>query len=121
MSVKISEAEFPLMEYIWDNNPVSAQDLAKFALDTFGWKKNTTYTVIKRLSERGAVKRTDPGIIVEPLVTREEVQQAETDELIDKIYNGSVKKFFVSFLKREDISKENLDEIKKLLEDNTED
>ena len=121
MTVKISDAEFPIMEYIWDNHPVLAQEIAKFALESFGWKKNTTYTVIKRLVERGAIKRTDPGIVIEPLVTREQVQQAETDELIDKIYNGSVKNFFVSFLKRENISQEKLDEIKKLLEDNTQD
>lgn len=117
MSVKISDAEFPLMEYIWEHNPISAQELATYSLTAFDWKRNTTYTVIKRLGDRGAISRTDPGIIIRPLVTREEVERAETDELIDKIYNGSVKNFFVSFLQREDISKEKLDEIKKILED----
>ncbi|MEG2073477.1 MAG: BlaI/MecI/CopY family transcriptional regulator [Angelakisella sp.] len=117
MSVKIFDAEFPLMEYIWEHAPISANELANYALTAFGWKKNTTYTVVKRLGERGAIKRTDPGIIVEPLVTRSEIERAETDDLIEKVYKGSLKMFMVSFLNREDISNAELDELKKMIEE----
>lgn len=62
--VKISEAEYPLMEYIWEHAPISASALAAYSLDAFHWKKNTTYTVIKRLTLRGALERQEPGFIV---------------------------------------------------------
>ncbi|MEG1687504.1 MAG: BlaI/MecI/CopY family transcriptional regulator [Angelakisella sp.] len=117
MAIKIFDAEFPLMEYIWEQAPISANALANYALSAFGWKKTTTYTVIKRLGERGAVKRTDPGLIIEPLVTRGEIERAETDDLIEKIYKGSLKMFMVSFLQREDISHEELDELKRMIEE----
>ena len=74
--VKISEAEYPLMEYIWEHAPISASALAAYSLDAFHWKKNTTYTVIKRLTLRGALERQEPGFIVTPLVTKQQVQQS---------------------------------------------
>lgn len=110
--IKISDAEFPLMEYIWENQPLSASALADFALGAFGWKKNTTYTVLKRLNLRGAIERSEPGFIVRAIVTREDAQRTETDELIQKAYRGSAKLFLASFLSREDISGEELQFLK---------
>lgn len=115
--MKIFDAEFPLMQYIWKNHPVTAADLAAYALDAFGWKKNTTYTVLKRLIQRGALERTDPGFHVRPLVTQEEVLRGETDELIEKRYDGSRKLFLASFLSREDVSPEELELLRKAVRD----
>lgn len=111
MAVKISDAELPLMEHLWSNAPMTALEAAKYAKDHFHWAKNTTYTVLKRLVERGALERTEPNYVVRPIVTREEVQRSETDLLVDKFFNGSVKRFFTSFLEREDISENELAEL----------
>ena len=113
--IKVSLAEFPLMEYIWENAPISAAKLAIYAEEAFGWKKNTTYTVVKRLVERGALSRSEYGWVVQPLITREEVEHAETQDLITRIFRGSQKNFLLSFLKREEISSEELDELKRLI------
>ena len=96
--VKISEAEYPLMEYIWEHAPISASALAAYSLDAFHWKKNTTYTVIKRLTLRGALERQEPGFIVTPLCNR--------------IFAGSSKDFILSFISRESVSEEELAELK---------
>ena len=107
--VKISEAEYPLMEYIWEHAPISASALAAYSLDAFHWKKNTTYTVIKRLTLRGALERQEPGFIVTPLVTK---QQSELENLCNRIFAGSSKDFILSFSSRESVSEEELAELK---------
>lgn len=109
--VKISDAEFPLMEYIWANGPSQASNLSAFALDKFSWKKNTTYTVLKRLIERGALRRQEPGFMVYPLVTKQQVQLSQMEELIQKVFGGSSKEFLETFLSKEDISNQDLTEL----------
>lgn len=111
MAVKISDAELPLMEHIWSNAPITALEAAIYAKEHFHWAKNTTYTVLKRLVERGALERIEPNYVVRPLVSREEVQRSETDLLVDKFFSGSIKNFFNSFLEREDISEKELAEL----------
>ncbi len=115
--VKISEAEYPLMEYIWANAPISASALAAYSLDAFNWKKNTTYTVIKRLTLRGALERQEPGFIVTPLVTREQVRQSELEHLCNRVFAGSSKEMILSFLSREGLSEEELAEIKEAVKE----
>lgn len=110
--VKISEAEYPLMEYIWEHAPISASALAAYSQDAFHWKKNTTYTVIKRLTLRGALERQEPGFIVTPLVTKQQVQQSELENLCNRIFAGSSKDFILSFISRENVSEEELAQIR---------
>ena len=78
----------------------------------FHWKKNTTYTVIKRLTLRGALERQEPGFIVTPLVTKQQVQQSELENLCNRIFAGSSKDFILSFISRESVSEEELAELK---------
>ena len=114
---KINDAEFPILDYIWEHEPISATDIALFAQKELGWKKNTTYTVIKRLTDRGILaKNNDSNIIVTTLVSREEVQLAETDDLINKLYKGSLKMFLVTYLKKQKMSKEQLESLQKIVD-----
>lgn len=115
--VKISEAEYPLMEYIWENAPISASALAAYSQDAFHWKKNTTYTVIKRLTLRGALERQEPGFIVTPLVTKQQVQQSELENLCNRIFAGSSKDFILSFISRESVGDEELAQLKQVVEE----
>ncbi len=111
-TVKISDAEYPLMEYIWAHGRLQATDLTAFAGAEFDWKKNTTYTVLKRLIDRGAIRREDPGFYVVPLVSREEVQRAEVDSLMDRIFGGSVQAFMTAFLQSERLSQQEREELR---------
>ena len=109
------EAELRLMEIIWECEPVSAKDIAIAAAKQFGWNKNTTYTVIKRLIDKKLLHRDEPGFICSAIVKRNEVQKAETKTLIEKLFGGSKKAFFTAFAD-EELSQEEVDALKALIE-----
>ena len=112
--VKIFNAEYRFMNIIWEHSPVSSTELVKLANEELGWKKSTTYTVIRRLCERGAVK--NDHAVVYALIKQEQVMRSETEEHIDKVYEGSLKLFFTTFLQKEKLSKDEVEELKKIVE-----
>jgi predicted transcriptional regulator len=113
--VKLFDSELKIMDIVWDKEPVSAKEIALIASETIGWNKNTTYTIIKKLIEKNAIERTEPSFICTSLVKKEDVQKAETQNLIDKLYNGSKKAFFAAFIE-DNISEDELEVLKKLIE-----
>lgn len=114
-TVKLFDSELKIMDIVWDKEPVPAKEIALIAAKTIGWNKNTTYTIIKKLIEKNAIERTEPNFICTSHVKKEVVQKAETQSLIDKLYNGSKKAFFASFIE-DDISDDDLEVLKKLIE-----
>jgi predicted transcriptional regulator len=114
-TVKLFDSELKIMEIVWDKEPVSAKEITLIAAETIGWNKNTTYTIIKKLIEKNAIERTEPNFICISLVKKEDVRKAETQSLIDKLYNGSKKAFFAAFIE-DDISDDDLEMLKKLIE-----
>lgn len=112
--VKIFDAEFKFMEIVWENSPIKSSDLVELAYEKLGWKKSTTYTVIRRLKERNIIS--NENTIVSALVDRESAQLSETEELIDKVYNGSIKKFFSTFLQKENLSKKDIKNLKEIVD-----
>ena len=94
---KLFDSELKVMEPLWEGGPQTAGELAKRLAGTVGWNRNTTYTVVKKLIDKGAVARSDPGFVCAPLVTREEVQRAETDSLITRLFGGSRAQFLSAF------------------------
>jgi BlaI family penicillinase repressor len=107
-STKLFDSELKLMEMIWSNAPVSAKALASMAEAQIGWNKNTTYTILKKLVEKGAVKRQEPHFICTALIQKEQVQKTETRSLIDKLFSGSRKAFFAAFLEQEKLTDDEL-------------
>jgi len=114
-TVKLFDSELKLMDIVWDKEPISAKEIALIAAETIGWNKNTTYTIIKKLIEKQALERTEPNFICTTLVKKEAVRKAETQSLIDKLYKGSRKAFFASFIEN-DMSDDELEVLKKLIE-----
>lgn len=114
--IKIYDAEYKFMNIVWDNSPLKSGQLVKLANTELGWKKSTTYTVIRRLCDRGIIKNEDS--VVSPIVEREMVMRAETQEHIDRVYEGSLQLFFTSFLQKEKLTKEEIKELKKIVEEN---
>lgn len=112
--IKIFDAEYRFMNIIWQYSPLSSTDLVKLANEELGWKKSTTYTVIRRLCERGAIKNENATVCA--LIEREQVMYAETEEHIDKVYDGSLKLFFTTFLQKEKLSRDEVEELKKIVE-----
>ena len=113
---KLFDSELKVMEPLWEDGPQSAGELAKRLAASCGWNRNTTYTVIKKLVDKGAVARSDPGFLCTPMVTREEVQRLETDSLISRLFGGSKTQFLSAFLSEKDLTPAEADQLRKLIE-----
>ena len=113
---KLFDSELKVMEPLWEDGPQSAGELAKRLAASCGWNRNTTYTVIKKLVDKGAVARSEPGFLCTALVTREEVQRQETDSLISRLFGGSRTQFLSAFLSEKDLTPAEADQLRKLIE-----
>ena len=88
---KVFESEYRLCLILWENEPIRSSELVQLCRERLGWKPTTTYTVIKRLSERGVLK--NENSVVTSLVSKDQVQAAEIDELVEKTFEGSLPAF----------------------------
>ena len=114
MSPKIFESEYRFCLILWEHESIRSTDLAKLCKEKLDWSKTTTYTVIKRLSERGVIK--NENAIVTSIVSKEQAQQSELEELMDKKFEGSLPAFIAAFGKRQALSDAEIDEIRKIIE-----
>lgn len=98
MEKKLYASELKVMEVLWKGGDQPARQIAAILTEELGWNVNTTYTLIKRCIKKGAIERSEPAFLCRALVGKEEVQAAETAELVDKLYDGSVDKLFAALL-----------------------
>ncbi len=89
-TMKLFDAEWNLMCFIWENQPTTASKAAAYALENFSWKKNTTYTVIKRLVDKKILRRDEPGFFIVPLVEKKDVQKYAAESLLQKRFDGNI-------------------------------
>lgn len=114
---KLPESELKVMDFIWEKGTASAKETANYMTLRYGWKKNTTYTVLTNLIDKKILERTEPGFLCRPLVEREKVGKEEAKNLLERFYQGSAAALFSSFLDDRHISKEELEEIKKMIDE----
>lgn len=117
MEIKLFDSELKVMDIVWEREPISAKDLSVLANESYGWNKNTTYTILKKLIEKGVLLRTEPNFMCSTLVRREQVLKAETNRLIDRLYRGSKKAFFAAFLEDETLTRQDYEELRNLIDD----
>lgn len=115
--MKLFDSELRVMEVLWKEGEATAKHVSDVLKESVGWNINTTYTIIKRLIKKDAVERSEPGFRCKPLVNREAIQAEETDELIDRIFGGSADKLFASLLSRKRLSAEQIEELKRLVDE----
>ncbi len=111
---KVFESEYRFCLILWKHEPIKSSELVNLCKEQLGWKPTTTYTVIKRLSERGILK--NENTIVSALVTKDEVQAAEIDELVEKKFEGSLPAFIAAFTKHQKISEDEIDEVQRMID-----
>ena len=111
---KIHESEYRFCLILWEHEPVTAVELVKLCQEQLGWKRTTTYTVIKRLTERGVLESREGKI--HSLVSKEEAQTREIDTLVEEKFQGSLPAFVAAFTKRQDISDKELDEVQRMID-----
>ncbi len=111
---KIFESEYRFCLILWEHEPVTTVALVKLCQEQLGWKRTTTYTVIKRLGQRGILNN-DNGTVTS-LVSKEEAQASEIDELVEKKFEGSLPAFVAAFTRRQKLSGKELDEMQQMID-----
>ena len=117
MDIKLFDSELKVMDVLWREGDAAAKYIAAVLNEEVGWNVNTTYTLIKRCIKKGAIERTEPNFMCHALIPKEDVQEAETDELINKIYDGSADKLFAALLGRKKLSREQIDKLRKMVDE----
>ncbi|MBD5482192.1 MAG: BlaI/MecI/CopY family transcriptional regulator [Lachnospiraceae bacterium] len=113
-TTKVFESEYRFCLILWAHEPIASADLARLCKEELGWSRTTTYTVIKRLSERGVVK--NENAVVTALVSQDEIQAAEIDELVNKKFGGSLPAFIATFTKHQKLSKEDVESVRRMID-----
>ena len=111
---KIFESEYRFCLILLEHEPVTTTELVKLCQAQLGWKRTTTYTVIKRLGERGVLKNQDG--LVTALISREDAQVSELDELMEKKFQGSLPAFLAAFARRQSLTEKEVEEIRRIIE-----
>ncbi len=117
MDRKLFDSELKIMDVLWREGDCTAKYIAGVLSEEVGWNVNTTYTLIKRCIKKGAVQRSEPNFMCHALIPKEEVQEAETNELINKIYDGSADKLFAALLGRKKLSAQQIEKLKQIVGD----
>lgn len=115
--LKIFDAEYRFLDVVWNTEPVNSTKLVKLCSEKLGWKRTTTYTVLRKLCDRGILR--NENATVTAIVKRGQAQKHESETLLQKSFGGSVPAFMTAFLEGRKLSKEEADEIKKMIEENT--
>ena len=111
---KVFESEYRFCLILWEHEPIKSSELVNLCKEQLGWKPTTTYTVIKRLSERGVLK--NEKTIVSSLVSKDEIQASQIDEIVEKTFEGSLPAFVAAFTKKQRLSDEELDEVQRMID-----
>lgn len=111
---KVFESEYRFCLILWEHEPVKSSELVSLCKEKLGWKPTTTYTVIKRLAERGVLK--NENTIVTALVSKDAVQTAEIEELVEKKFEGSLPAFVAAFTRHRGMTREEIDQVQRMID-----
>ena len=111
---KVFESEYRFCLILWKYEPINSTKLARICKEELGWSRTTTFTVIRRLSDRGVVK--NENATVTSLISKEDIQVAQMDEMMEKTFEGSLPAFISAFARRQELSDDEVQEILRIIE-----
>lgn len=117
MDKKLFDSELKVMNVLWKEGDTTAKYISDVLKEEVGWNMNTTYTIIKRCMKKGAIERREPNFMCHALVSKEEIQEQQTDELINKVFDGSTNQLFASLIGRKKFSTDQIEALKKIVGD----
>ena len=112
--MKLGVVEMQFAEIVWANEPLSSGTLVTLCAGQLGWKKSTTYTVLKKLCTRGILR--NEGSIVTSLVSRAEYEAAQSAQFVKEHFSGSLPAFLAAFTKQKALSQDEIDEIRAMID-----
>ncbi len=115
MEIKLFDSELKVMDVLWKEGDTTAKKISDILKEQVGWNMNTTYTLIKRCIAKGAIERSEPNFLCHALIAKEQVQEKETTELINKVFDGSADLLFASLLNRKKLSHEEIERLKQII------
>ena len=115
--ISLSNAELRIMEILWSGGAQKARDISALASNKTGWEKNTVYTMLKRLIDKGAVERNEPDFVCTAKVKKSDIRRQQTKNLLDKLYAGSAKMFLRAFIHEQNLSKQDLEELRHIIDE----
>lgn len=115
MALKLFDSEIKVMDILWDKGDTTAKELAAILSAQISWSKTTSYTVIKKCMDKGAIERIDPNFVCHALVTRKQTQEQETRELVDKLFNGRDDLLIASLLGGKTLSSNDIERLRRLV------
>lgn len=114
MDLKLCDSDYRFMTIVWEHAPIRSGELVKICSDELGWKKSTTYTIIRKMCEKGFIENRDS--VVSVLIQKEICQKAESDYFIERTFSGSFTGFIASFLGGKNLTEDEADELKQLID-----
>ncbi|MDE7209949.1 MAG: BlaI/MecI/CopY family transcriptional regulator [Lachnospiraceae bacterium] len=117
MSIKLFDSELKVMDVLWREGDMTAKRISDILKEEIGWNMNTTYTVIKKCIGKGAIERSEPNFMCRPLIAKETVQEAEAQELVGKLFDGSPNLLFASLLGSGKLSDEQIQKLRQMIDD----
>lgn len=116
-NVKLTEAEWNVMECLWEKSPRIGREIVSWLEERMGWKRSTTLTLLRRMEEKGAVGSETTGELKTfyPLITREQVAHQETEDFLERVYKGSIGMMLSAFTKKQNLSKSEIEELRAIL------
>lgn len=115
MEIKLFDSELKVMDVLWKEGDITAKKISDILKEQVGWNMNTTYTLIKRCISKGAIERRETNFVCHALIPKEQVQEQETTELINKMFDGSADLLFASLLNRKNLSAKEIEKLKQLV------
>lgn len=116
MKIKLFDSELKVMDVLWKEGDTTAKKISDILKEQVGWNMNTTYTLIKRCIKKGAIERSEPDFMCHALIAKEQVQENETAELINKVFDGSAYLLFASLLNGKNMSNEEIESLKQIVD-----
>ena len=114
--MKLFDSEWKVMEVLWQEDDLTAKEISLRLAESIGWNKNTTYTVLKKCIDKGAIERRDPNFVCHAVITKRQAQKEEAETLVEKVFDGSAELLFASILSDRSLSKDELARLKALVE-----
>jgi BlaI family transcriptional regulator, penicillinase repressor len=115
MEIKLFDSELKVMDVLWKEGDITAKKISDILKEQVGWNMNTTYTLIKRCIGKGAIERREPNFLCHALIPKEQVQEQETMELINKVFDGSADLLFASLLNKKHLSADEIERLKQIV------
>lgn len=117
MSVKLFDSELKVMNVLWENGDMTAKSISDILKEKIGWNMNTTYTIIKKCISKGAVTRSEPNFMCHAEVTKQEIQQSELSDFVDRIFDGAADKLFAALIDNKKVSEDEIRKLKAMVEE----